>query len=89
MSSVRKNADIDINQIVQNVTKTMVAKSDHFFKTAALLKLGKNKIHEQRAMLANLYDRDCLRLLSTCTHIQKNLEYKYRQGNGNNPYLKI
>ena len=54
---------MELNQTIQTIVASMVGKAEHFFETAATLKLGKKRLQEQRAILSALYNADCLRFL--------------------------
>lgn len=58
---MEKFEESQIQQTFPTIVNEMVEKAEHFFKTAAQLKLNKMKIGEQGAMLSNLFRGDCLR----------------------------
>lgn len=51
----------NINSTIQTIIGEMADKANHFFKTAAELKLHRRSVHEQRVQLLSLYDCACLR----------------------------
>ena len=72
--SVKERSDgVDINVAVQTIVNEMAEKAEHFFKTAASLKLSKKKLQEQKVLLSNLYDGDHLRMIANCFYLAYSL----------------